>query len=148
MYFLIFNFLYYLDLSTLSYPVILFDGVCNLCSGAVQFVVKYDPKHQFRFASLQSELGKQILAEYKLNTPDIDSIILWEEGKVSIKSTAALKIAKKLNGLLPILYGFIIIPTFLRNAVYDWVAKNRYKWFGKKEVCWIPSKELSALFLD
>ncbi len=137
-----------MDLSTISFPIILFDGVCNVCSGAVQFVIKHDPKHQFRFASLQSELGKQILAENKLNTPEVDSIVLWEDGKVSIKSTAALKIARKLNGLWPSLYGFMIIPAFIRNAVYDWVARNRYQWFGKKETCWIPTKELSALFLD
>ena len=137
-----------MDLSSITHPVILFDGVCNLCSGAVQFVIKRDPKHQFRFASLQSELGQQILSEYHLDIPGIDSIILWKDGKVSIKSTAALQIAKQLNGPWPILYGFIIVPIFIRTAVYDWVARNRYKWFGKKEVCWIPTKELSELFLD
>lgn len=136
------------DLSTISHPIIFFDGVCNLCTGTVQFVIKHDPKHQFRFASLQSEVGQQLLKEYNLPTDEFGSFILFEKGKVYTKSSAALRVAKQLQGLWPGLYGFMIVPAFIRNGVYNWVAKNRYKWFGKKEECWIPTPELNNLFIN
>lgn len=130
------------------HPVILFDGVCNLCNGVVQFVIKHDPNHIFRFASLQSEYGKNIMRRFGLPVDELNSFILLENEKIYSRSTAALRIVKKLNGLWPGLYGFIIVPPFIRNAVYNWVARNRYKWFGKKEACWIPTPELKSLFLD
>jgi predicted DCC family thiol-disulfide oxidoreductase YuxK len=136
------------DLHQINHPIIFFDGVCNLCIGSVQFIIKHDPKHYFRFASLQSEIGQQILQQYNLPTAEFGSFILWEKGKVYTKSSAALRVTKNLNALWSGLYAFIIIPPLIRNAVYNLVAKNRYQWFGKKEECWIPTKELNSLFLD
>ncbi len=127
-------------------PVIFFDGVCNLCNGAVQFTIERDQKNIFRFASLQSEYAKTELAPFNINHEDLDSFILLENERVYKQSTAALRVAKKLNGLWPLLYGFIIIPRFIRDAVYNYIAKNRYKWFGKQESCWIPTSELKNKF--
>lgn len=129
-------------------PVILFDGVCNLCNGAVQFIIKHDKKKVFRFASLQSETGQQLLVKYHLPLNELNSFILIENNKAYNRSTGALRVAKKLNGILPWLYGFIIIPKIFRDSIYDWVATNRYKWFGKKEECMIPTQELKARFLS
>ena len=135
-------------LNTLSRPTIFFDGVCNLCTGSVQFIIKHDPKHYFRFASLQSELGQQVLQQFNLPSAEFGSFILLEEGKIYTKSTAALRVTKKLDGLWPVLFSFMIVPPFIRNWVYSFIAKNRYRWFGKKESCWLPNVELSNLFLD
>ena len=129
------------------HPVILFDGLCNLCSGSVQFVIKHDPRHQFRFASLQSHYGQQLLQQSGLPTQAFNSFILYQDGKVYTKSTAALRVARQLNGLWPLLYGFIIVPAFIRNAVYNFIARNRYRWFGKREACWLPTPELKSLFI-
>jgi predicted DCC family thiol-disulfide oxidoreductase YuxK len=130
-----------------QHPVILFDGVCNFCNSSVQFVIKRDPKQQFRFASLQSEFGQQMLAQHQLPQNDFNSFILLQEGNIYTKSTAALKVAKQLSGLWPMLYGFIIIPPFIRNAVYGFIAQNRYRWFGKREACMLPSPQQRNLFL-
>ncbi len=136
------------NLHTLPHPVILFDGVCNLCTGSVQFVIKHDSKHQFRFASLQSEFGQQVMTEFHLPTTELGSFILLENGKIYTRSSGALRVTKKLNGGWPLLYVFMLVPAFIRNGIYNWVAKNRYKWFGKKEECWIPTKELNSLFIE
>ncbi|MEO7530686.1 MAG: thiol-disulfide oxidoreductase DCC family protein [Sediminibacterium sp.] len=136
------------DLTALQYPIIFFDGICNLCTGSVQFVIKHDSAHNFRFASLQSEVGQQLLLRYNLPTDQFGSFILFEEGTVYTKSSAALRVAKKLKGVWPALYVFMIVPTFIRNGVYNWVAKNRYNWFGKKEECWMPTPELKSLFIE
>ena len=133
---------------TLSYPVILFDGVCNLCSGIVQFVIKHDPKHQFRFASLQSEFGQEVLEQFQLPATEFGSFILLENNIIYTKSGGALRVVKKLNRLLPALYVFFLIPPFIRDAIYNWIAKNRYTWFGKKQACWIPTPELNNLFIE
>ncbi len=127
--------------------VILFDGVCNLCNGFVQFVIKRDKKNIFRFASLQSEFGQKFLTENKLNAVVFKSIILVKGTSYFSQSTAALKIFKELNGVCKLLYVFIITPKFIRDAVYNLVARNRYSWFGKKESCMIPSNELEEKFL-
>lgn len=128
-------------------PIILFDGVCNLCNSSVQFIIRNDPKHHFRFASLQSNLGQSILKQFNLPTNELSSFILLDKGKISVKSTGALKVVKQLSGAWPLLYIFIIIPAFIRDAVYEFIGRNRYKWFGKKEICWLPSPEIRALFL-
>ena len=130
-----------------EHSVILFDGVCNLCNGAVTFIIRKDSKNNFKFAALQSDIGSVLTAEHNIDTTKTDSIILVENNKVYIKSTAALRIARRLKGGYPLLYGFIILPPFFRNWVYDWIAKNRYKWFGKKESCMIPTPELKSKFL-
>ncbi len=129
--------------------IILFDGVCNLCNSAINFIIKRDKKDIFRYASLQSEIGKKLIAERKIDTSKLDSILLIDP-KVAYyyKSTAALQIAKQLSGLYPLLSVFLIFPTFFRDWIYDIIAKNRYKWFGKKESCMIPTPELKALFID
>ncbi len=128
--------------------IILFDGVCNLCNGAVQFVIKRDKYNQFIFASLQSEEGEKILADSNFAGNKMNSFLLVKQGKIYDRSTAVLKVSKKLTGLWPILYGFIIVPKFIRDSVYGFIAKHRYKWFGKKDECMIPTPELQAKFLN
>lgn len=128
--------------------IILFDGVCNLCNGAINFIIKHDPKGIFKFASLQGETGKKLLAQHNIDPQETDSIVLIDNDQVSVKSSAALRIAKNLNQGYPFLFGFMIIPTFIRNGVYDFIAANRYKWFGKKESCMLPTPELRSRFLD
>jgi len=128
--------------------IILFDGVCNLCNSSVQFVIKHDKKDIFRFAALQSEIGEKILKHIAIDPKNIDSIILYEPGVAYYyKSSAAIEIAKQLRGFWNLSTIFKIIPAFLRNPVYDYVAKNRYKWYGKQESCMIPTPELKAKFL-
>ncbi|MCP9200435.1 thiol-disulfide oxidoreductase DCC family protein [Gramella sp. GC03-9] len=129
--------------------IILFDGVCNLCDGAVQFIIKHDKKDVFRYASLQSELGKELVKERGMDQEEIDSIMLIEPGVAYYrKSTAALEIARDLSGGYSLLKNFLFIPEVMRDRIYDFIAKNRYKWFGKKEQCMIPTPELKAKFLD
>ena len=129
-------------------PIILFDGVCNLCNSAVQFIISHDNKNTFMFASLQSEVGQKLLAQYNFPLDELNSFILVENNKAYSRSTGALKVVRKLKGLWPALYGFMIVPKFIRDGVYNWVGKNRYKWFGKKEACMIPTPELKARFLN
>ncbi|MDY8135794.1 thiol-disulfide oxidoreductase DCC family protein [Aquimarina sp. 2201CG5-10] len=129
--------------------VILFDGVCNLCNNAVNFIIKHDKKDSFRYASLQSKIGKQLIAEGNIDTSRLDSILLITPKKGYFhKSTAALHIARQLSGGYPLLFVFLVLPKFIRDRIYDTIAKNRYKWFGKKESCMIPTPELKNLFID
>ena len=128
--------------------IILFDGVCNLCDSAVQFVIQHDTKDVFRFVALQSELGQEILHHIGINPNNIDSIILYEPGVAYYyKSQAALQIAKSLGGFFHFGTIFRIIPTRISNQLYDYIAKNRYKWYGKKDNCLLPTKELQSKFL-
>lgn len=128
--------------------VILFDGICNLCNSSVQFIIKRDPAKKFRFASLQSEFGKQFLATHGLPQNEYNSFILYDNGIVYTRSTAALKVFGKLNGGWPAFYSLIVIPRFIRDFLYDVIARNRYRWFGRRETCWVPTPELKALFFD
>lgn len=128
--------------------IILFDGVCNLCDSAVQFIIKQDKKDIFRFVSLQSDLGQKIIKHIGVDTKNIDSIILYQPGiAYYYKSEAALEIAKSLSGFFYFGTFFTIFPTSLNNHIYDYIAKNRYKWYGKKESCMIPTKEIQSKFL-
>jgi predicted DCC family thiol-disulfide oxidoreductase YuxK len=127
--------------------IILFDGVCNLCSSSVQFVIKRDPKGYFKFASLQSEAAQKLLKKYNLNT-DMNSFVLISDDKVYLKSTAALLVCWKLNGLWKVLTILLIIPRFFRDFLYETVAKNRYKWFRKNQSCMLPLTEWKNRFLD
>ena len=127
--------------------IILFDGVCNLCNSSVTFVIQRDKKDLFRFAALQEAAGQQLIEKHQIDTSKTDSIILIDGDKAYVKSTAALKVARHLGGAYPLLYGFMIIPNFIRNWVYDYIAKNRYKWYGKKESCMIPTPALKSKFL-
>lgn len=131
-----------------SSGIILFDGVCNLCNASINFVIDRDKQKYFRYAALQSNTGETYLKKFEMSADVFNSIVLVEGDKFYTRSTAALRIAKKMDGAWPILYAFIIIPPFIRNAVYDYIAKNRYKWFGKEETCRIPTPELKSLFLD
>lgn len=128
-------------------PIILFDGLCNLCDGAVQFVIKHDTDEKFLFASLQSENGQKLLKQFNLPLKNFNSFVLLQNNKIYSKSTAALFVAKQLNGAIKFIYLFIIVPAFIRDSVYNWISKRRYKWFGKKEACIIPTPELKARFL-
>jgi predicted DCC family thiol-disulfide oxidoreductase YuxK len=130
-----------------NHKIILFDGVCNLCNGAVTYIIKRDKKNIFKFAALQSEVGKELISKFNIDTEKVDSIILIDGEKHYEKSSAALRISKELSGAFPLLFGFMILPKFIRNSVYDYIAKNRYKWFGKKESCMIPTPELKSKFL-
>ncbi len=125
--------------------IILFDGICNFCDASVQFIIKRDGG-AFQFASLQSDIGQELIA--RLGLQEIDSIVLIEDDKAYTKSTAALRIAKKLGRLWPACYAAIIIPKPLRDKVYDWIAQNRYRWFGKKDVCMLPNEKDRARFLS
>lgn len=128
--------------------IILFDGVCNLCNASVQFVIKHDKKDLFRFVALQSDLGKEIIKHIGIDQKNIDSVILYEPGVAYYyKSSAALEIAKHLGVFFNFATLFRIIPAFLRNPIYDYIAKNRYEWYGKNESCMIPTAELKSKFL-
>ena len=129
--------------------IILFDGVCNLCNSSVQYVIKRDKGNVYRFAALQSEIGKKLVEERGIDTSQIDSIILIEPGVAYYtKSTAALKIARSFGGVWQLASVFEWIPEKIRDWVYDFIAKNRYKWYGKKEVCMVPSPENNERFLS
>jgi predicted DCC family thiol-disulfide oxidoreductase YuxK len=127
--------------------IILFDGVCNLCNSTVQFIIKHDRNGKFYFASLQSEFGQEQVKKYKIDPRLTDSVIYIYNDCAYIKSSAALRIARQLDRGWPLLFVFMFLPPFIRNFVYDFIAKNRYKWFGKKDSCMIPSPELKGRFL-
>ena len=127
--------------------IILFDGVCNFCNGMVNFIIRQDKEKIFRFAPLQSEAGQKLLSQYQLPLENLDSFILVDQGKVYKSSTASLKLYNKLPWYWKWTQVFWIIPAFMRNAVYDFMARNRYKWFGKKDQCMIPSPEVKSRFL-
>ncbi|MBD1372806.1 thiol-disulfide oxidoreductase DCC family protein [Hazenella sp. IB182357] len=127
-------------------PVVFFDGVCNLCNHSVQFIISRDPNGQFYFASLQSDFAKKHLPEKM--TEELNSMIFWEQGKYYDRSTAILKVAQKLGYPWKLLYVFYFIPRPIRDAVYAWIAKNRYRWFGRKDQCMLPTPDLKKRFID
>lgn len=137
-----------MSISKENSKVILFDGVCNLCNNSVKFIIKNDKCNIFKFAPLQGKYGIKIQNRYNINTTKINSIILIDGENIFTKSSAALRIAKDLRAPFFMFYVFIIIPVFIRNFIYDLIAKNRYKWFGKMESCMIPSNELKSKFFD
>ena len=132
----------------LNNPVVLFDGVCNLCSATVRFLIRHDPKKKLHFASLQSSFGKKILQQFGLESTRLNSFIFLENERIYTSSAGALRLTRYLNHLWPLLTILYIIPPFIRNGVYRWISRNRYKWFGKKEVCWTPAPELKDLFIE
>lgn len=125
----------------------LFDGVCNLCNSSVQFILNHDKEEAFRFASLQSEEAQEVLGQFEDKPNDLSSVVLLENGTLYTRSTAALRVTRRLSGAWPLLYAFIIVPRPIRDTVYDWIARNRYRWFGKKDQCMIPSPDLKSRFL-
>ncbi len=127
--------------------VILFDGICNFCNSSVNYVIEHDPKGYFKFAALQSEIGERLKEKFCIDTIRTDSVILIEDDKVFTRSTAALRIARKLSGPASLLYAFIIVPRPIRDLLYDQFAKRRYKLFGERDACMIPTPEIRARFL-
>ncbi|TKC00617.1 thiol-disulfide oxidoreductase DCC family protein [Pedobacter cryophilus] len=127
--------------------VILFDGVCNLCNGFVQFVIKRDPQAQFKFADLQSDAAKALLSAHNIQIKDLKTVIFIANNKVYTQSDAALQIAKYLGGAWPLARVLLVVPKFIRNGIYSFIAKNRYRWFGKTEQCMVPNSNLKSRFL-
>ncbi len=128
--------------------LVLFDGVCNFCNFWIKFALKRDRKGKLKFGSLQGETAQRLLPQYGIDPFVITSVIFIEDGIAYHESTAALKICRHLGGGWKLLYALIIIPTFIRDGIYKWIAKNRYKWFGKQESCMLPTAEQRARFVD
>ncbi len=131
-----------------DHPIILFDGVCNFCNGAINFIIKRDKKRVFRYAALQSEAGQQLLKQHDLSTTDLDSFVLVYKGNTYKKTSAALYVAQILGGAWKLTGIFRILPSPVRDVAYNIIANNRYRWFGKKESCMIPTPEVRSLFLQ
>ncbi|MCS7005001.1 MAG: thiol-disulfide oxidoreductase DCC family protein [Cytophagales bacterium] len=134
-------------MKTFSECIILFDGICNLCNRSVNLIITYDKKEKFRFASLQSEIGKKLALQHGIDSEKLESIVLITPQKVYTKSAAALQIARRMDGLWFLLFPLYFIPKTIRDFFYDIVAKNRYRWFGKSNSCRVPTPELSKRFL-
>lgn len=132
----------------IKYPVLLFDGVCNLCNASVQWVLKRDRNAVFKFAALQSETGQALLQKFGLSRENLDTVVLVDGDQIFTRSDAPLEIVRRLGGIWPLLSVFRFIPRFIRNACYDWVARNRYRWFGKQAACMLPRPEWKGRFLD
>lgn len=128
--------------------VILFDGICNLCNASIDFILKRDKKNQFLVGALQEDAGKKLLSGFEVVPEYLDSLVLIEDGKIYFRSTAALRIAKKLSGFWPIFYALIILPIPIRDRAYDWIGRNRYRWFGKKNTCRLPTPQEKEKFLS
>jgi predicted DCC family thiol-disulfide oxidoreductase YuxK len=127
---------------------ILFDGVCNLCNGFVQFVIARDPHARFRFAALSSDAAQSLLRDAGVHTPIPDTMVLVQDGRVYFRSDAPLRIARRLTFPWPLASVFLIVPRFARDRVYDYIAARRYKWFGRRDICMIPTPELRQRFLE
>ena len=130
-----------------THPILLFDGVCNLCDGFVQWVIRRDTESIFRFASLQSDIGQQLLRQHGLDTSQLGTVVLVDGDQAYTHSDVALQIAHQLGGIWSFFYIFKIIPPFIRNGIYNWIARNRYRWFGEKAQCMVPTPELRSRFL-
>ncbi len=128
--------------------VVLFDGVCNLCAGVVRFVARRDPHARFRFASLQSDAAQALLAGADAPSPLPDSIVLVDAGRAFVESDAALRIARGLRFPWPLLAAFLVLPRFVRDPLYRFVARRRYRWFGRKDACMVPTPDLRARFVE
>lgn len=128
--------------------VVLYDGVCNLCNGSVQFILRNDPRGKFRFAALQSEVGATLLAGFGMPADRLDTLVYLRNGRLFTRSSAALHMARALRFPWPLLTVLLVVPRPLRDTVYRWVARNRYRWFGKSDQCMVPSPDVRARFLD
>jgi len=129
----------------MEHPIVLFDGVCNLCNAGVDFIIERDPRARFRFAALQGEAGQQLLGRHRLD--DLDSLVLIEGNEAHTRSTAALRIARRLASPWNLLAAFLVLPVPVRDFLYDIVARNRYRWFGRRNTCRAPTPELRSRFL-
>jgi predicted DCC family thiol-disulfide oxidoreductase YuxK len=126
----------------------LFDGVCNLCSGSVQFIIRHDARGRIRFASLQSPAAQAILQQFNAHEPGMNSMVLVANGRLHTRSSAVLRTALHMGGVWRLAGVLLLVPPVVRDAVYNWVAHNRYRWFGKQEACWVPTPQLQARFLN
>jgi predicted DCC family thiol-disulfide oxidoreductase YuxK len=133
---------------SLPHPTLLFDGVCKFCHASIQFVIKRDHRHRFRFCPLQSERGQQLAKQYGIENAGLTSMILIQNNRTYRKSTAALQIARQLSMPWPLLYLFIIVPPILRDSIYDFIGRHRYQWFGKFDDCRLPDNETRERFLE
>ncbi|MFQ5584117.1 MAG: thiol-disulfide oxidoreductase DCC family protein [Calditrichia bacterium] len=131
---------------TISPPVVLFDGVCKLCNGSVNFILRHDRRGRLKLAPLQSEYSRQVLKAHGMKSDPLDSILLLEGNRLTTKSTAIIRISKYLRGAWPLCMILLIIPRFIRDFVYDIVARNRYRWFGKYDSCHLPDPEFEDRF--
>ena len=126
--------------------IVLFDGVCNFCNGAVNFIIRHDHEHKFRFAPMQSAIGEELRSKYDIGS-DVDSIVLIENDRAYLHSTAGLRVAKGLGGVWSLGYVFIIVPAFIRDFCYRLFAKNRYRLFGRQDACMLPTPGVRERFL-
>ncbi len=127
--------------------IVLFDGVCNLCNGFVNFLIDRDPHDRFQFGSLQSESVKGLLRPFNYSTDEISTVLLIQDGQLYSQSTAVLKIFRQMPGAWPLMYAFVVLPKPIRDFFYNLVARNRYKIFGRKDTCRIPTRELRSKFV-
>lgn len=135
-------------MNTTQSSILLFDGVCNLCNGIVQFIIRHDPGAKFKFASLQSETGQSLLRKFGLQTDDFDTFVMVRGETYFVRSSAALRVLNELGGIWKLFYAFFILPEPLRDFFYNAIAGSRYKLFGRREHCMLPSPELKQRFLD
>lgn len=126
--------------------IILFDGICNLCNSAVNYVIDHDPQGYFKLGALQSASGQALLRQHKFEFDEFKTIILIENGHVYTQSTAALRIARRLKGPVRLTWLLIILPRFIRDPVYNWISRNRFKWFGRRDQCRVPTPEVKDRF--
>ena len=131
-----------------THPILFFDGVCNLCNGAIQFILKNDRRGELRFASLQSDLAEELLPPFGINPKDLNSVVLYENGTVYTRSSSVLRTLKLMGGPLSYLAVFGIIPRRIRDFFYNYISHHRYNWFGKREQCMLPRPEWNARFLE
>ena len=131
-----------------NHPILLFDGVCNLCNGAIQFVIPRDPEGTLRFAPLQSDLGETVRAAAGLSTDDLETVVLVDDGMAYTKSDAAIRVGEHLGGVYRLLSLGRLLPRGLRDRIYDFVAEHRYDWFGKKDQCMVPDGDVSDRFIE
>ena len=127
--------------------VVLFDGVCNFCNATINFVIEHDRAGYFQFAPLQSEIGERLMTEHGIDRIETDSVILVEDDKAYLHSDAALRIARKLDGIWSWAYAFRVVPRFIRDAAYKVFARHRYRLFGRQDACMMPTPEIRARFL-
>ena len=135
------------DPSPATHPIVLFDGVCNFCDAYVNFVIDNDRRRYFRFAPLQSDAGARLQRQYGIDPSQLETFVLIERGNAYQRSTAALKIVRRLGGVYPALYAAIVVPSPLRDFLYDWFARRRYRWFGRKDECMVPTADVKDRFL-
>ena len=132
----------------LDKPILLFDGVCNLCNSSVQTIIALDKNKLFRLAALQSPTGQHLLKKFNLPTSELSSVVMIDHQKAYLRSDVPLEVMRQLGGLWQLLYVFKIIPRFIRDGIYNWIARNRYRWFGKQEACMMPTPDIKQRFLD